>query len=136
MFAPPPVPAVCALILSIGVEDCCPWLNPCFLSCDVKVCPLYETIPCSYPSPFCWLALDKDILCPRSPRLISPPKAATVVICFCIFSIIYPSTLNWKIRVFLGLIFVILPFISTSLLGIIIKLIYWLFSLLPKNVYK
>ena len=40
MFAPPPVPVVCALILSIGVKDCCPWLKPCFCSCDNKVCDL------------------------------------------------------------------------------------------------
>jgi regulator of replication initiation timing len=59
-----------------------------------------------------------------------------IVICFCFFSLIYPSTTNWKARVFLGLIFIVLPFISTWLLGMIIKLIYWLFSLLPKNVYK
>lgn len=59
-----------------------------------------------------------------------------IVICFCVFSLIYPSTFNWKIRVFIALIFIILPFISTWLLGMIIKIIYWLFGLLPKNVYK
>lgn len=59
-----------------------------------------------------------------------------IVICFLIFSIIYPSAINWKIRAFLGLIFVILPFISTWILGKIIYLLYWLFDLLPKNVYK
>jgi enamine deaminase RidA (YjgF/YER057c/UK114 family) len=59
-----------------------------------------------------------------------------VFICFCIFSIIYPSLINWKIRLFLGLIFVILPFISTWILGKTIQLLYWLFDLLPKNVYK
>jgi len=59
-----------------------------------------------------------------------------IVICFLIFSIIYPSAINWKIRLFLGLIFVILPFISTWILGKIIYLLYWLFDLLPKNVYK
>lgn len=59
-----------------------------------------------------------------------------IVICFFVFSQIYPSSINWKIRLFLGLIFVILPLISTWLLGMIIKLIYWLFGLLPKNVYK
>lgn len=59
-----------------------------------------------------------------------------IVICFCVFSIIYPSIIDWKIRVFLGLIFVLLPLISTWILGIIIKLVYWLFDLLPKNVYK
>jgi len=59
-----------------------------------------------------------------------------IVICFCVFSLIYPSTTNWKIRVFLGLIFVMLPLISTWILGKIIQLIYWLFDLLPKNVYR
>jgi len=59
-----------------------------------------------------------------------------IVICFLVFSIIYPSAINLKIRIFLGLIFVILPFISTWILGNIIYLLYWLFDLLPKNVYK
>jgi hypothetical protein len=59
-----------------------------------------------------------------------------VVICFLIFSIIYPSSIDWKIRVFLGLLFVILPFISTFIFGKIIQIVYWLYSLLPKNVYK
>lgn len=59
-----------------------------------------------------------------------------IFICFCIFSVVYPSSVDLKIRVFLGLVFVILPFISTWLLGMIIKLVYWLFDLLPKNVYK
>lgn len=59
-----------------------------------------------------------------------------IVICFIIFSIIYHSTINLKIRLFLGLIFIILPLISSWILGMIIKLVYWLFSLLPKNVYK
>lgn len=59
-----------------------------------------------------------------------------IFICFCIFSIIYPSSVDLKIRIILGLVFLILPFISTWLLGMIIKLVYWLFDLLPKNVYK
>ena len=59
-----------------------------------------------------------------------------IVICFCVFSLIYPSSFNWKIRFFIALIFVILPFISTWLLGMVIKILYWLFNLLPKNVYK
>lgn len=58
------------------------------------------------------------------------------VICFCVFSLIYPSTINWKIRAFIALVFVALPFISTWILGKIIQLIYWLFDLLPKNVYR
>lgn len=59
-----------------------------------------------------------------------------IVICFCIFSLIYPSTFNWKIRAFISIIFIILPFISTWILGKIVQIIYWLFGLLPKNVYK
>jgi hypothetical protein len=59
-----------------------------------------------------------------------------VVISFLIFSLIYPSSVDWKIRLFLGLLFIILPFISTLIFGKIIQIIYWLYSLLPKNVYK
>lgn len=58
------------------------------------------------------------------------------VICFFVFSIIYPSQMNWKITAFIGLIFVLLPFISTWILGKFIQIIYGLFNLLPKNVYK
>lgn len=59
-----------------------------------------------------------------------------IVFCFCIFSIFYSSSIDYRIRIFLGFIFVIIPFISSWLLGMIIKLLYWLFSLMPKNVYK
>jgi hypothetical protein len=59
-----------------------------------------------------------------------------VLICYMIFSRIYPSSFDWKARFFIGLLLASLPFISTWLLGMIINLIYWLFSLLPKNVYK
>jgi hypothetical protein len=58
-----------------------------------------------------------------------------IVGCFFVFSLIYPSTFNWKVRLFILIIFIILPFISTILLGKIIQLIYWLFGILPKNVY-
>jgi hypothetical protein len=59
-----------------------------------------------------------------------------VVACFGVFSLIYPSTFNWKTRLFILLFFVVLPFISPFLLGKIISIIYWLFGFLPKNVYK
>jgi hypothetical protein len=59
-----------------------------------------------------------------------------IVICFGVFSLIYPSLYNWKIRCFIFLLFAVLPFISTWLLGKIIQILYWLFNLLPKNVYK
>ena len=58
-----------------------------------------------------------------------------VVICYVIFSLIYPSQTSWKIRGLLFLVFLVLPFISTFLLGKIIQFIYWVFGLLPKNVY-
>jgi hypothetical protein len=58
------------------------------------------------------------------------------VICFAVFSLIYPSQTNWKVRfaIFIGLI--ALPFLSTWILGIVIYLIYEAYNLLPKNVYK
>lgn len=59
-----------------------------------------------------------------------------VVICFIIFSLIYPSQFSFINRLLLIAFFVIIPFISTWILGKIIFIIYWLFSLLPKNVYK
>lgn len=55
-----------------------------------------------------------------------------VIICFIIFSLIYPS----QGKLGLVILFIILPFISTWILGKIIFIIYWLFGLLPKNIYK
>jgi hypothetical protein len=59
-----------------------------------------------------------------------------VVICLIIFTIVQPRQSSWKSKLFLVLIFVVLPFISTWVLGKIIFIAYWLFGLLPKNVYK
>jgi hypothetical protein len=59
-----------------------------------------------------------------------------VVLCFGIFSLIYPSQTNWKVRFVLFIIFIILPYISSWILGKIIQIIYWLYTLLPKNVYN
>jgi hypothetical protein len=59
-----------------------------------------------------------------------------IVICFGVFSLIYPSSYNWKTRALIFLLFVVIPFISTWVLGRIIQIVYWLFNLLPKNVYK
>ena len=58
------------------------------------------------------------------------------LICFIIFGFKYPSQISVVKRVFIFIGLVILPFISTWILGIFIKLIYYLYSLLPKNVYK
>lgn len=57
------------------------------------------------------------------------------VICFGIFSIIYPSQSDWKIKLATFIGFLLLPFFSTWILGKIIYLIYILYELLPKNVY-
>ena len=59
-----------------------------------------------------------------------------VVICFAVFSFIYPSQFSFISRVLLLMLFIVLPFISTWILGKIVFLIYWLFGFLPKNVYK
>jgi hypothetical protein len=59
-----------------------------------------------------------------------------ILICFAVFSFFYPSKFSFKIRLLLLIIFIILPYISTFLLGKIIQFFYWLFGLLPKNVYK
>jgi hypothetical protein len=59
-----------------------------------------------------------------------------VVICFVIFSLIYPSQSSLIIRILLLGVFILLPFVSTWILGKIIQLVYWLFGFIPKNVYK
>jgi hypothetical protein len=59
-----------------------------------------------------------------------------IIICFGVFSLIFPSSFNWKIRGLISLLFLGLPFVSTFILGKIIQLVYWIFGLLPKNVYK
>jgi len=58
------------------------------------------------------------------------------VICYLIFSFVYPSQTKFIIRfgIFVGLI--ILPFISSMILGTIIYLIHKVYEIFPKNVYK
>ena len=58
-----------------------------------------------------------------------------IVVCFFVFSLIYPSLYNWKVRLIILIILFFLPFISIILLGRFIQLIHWLFGFLPKNVY-
>jgi hypothetical protein len=59
-----------------------------------------------------------------------------LVICFAVFSLIYPSQTTFMIRMLVLCVFILLPFVSTWILGKIIQLIYWLFSFVPKNVYN
>ena len=59
-----------------------------------------------------------------------------VVICFAAFSLIYPSQSSWKTKLVLLVVFIVLPFFSTFILGKIIYLVYEAYNLLPKNVYN
>jgi len=54
---------------------------------------------------------------------------------FIIFSIMYPSQTNWKIKLASFIGFILLPFFSTWILGKIISIIYTAYEMLPKNVY-
>jgi len=58
------------------------------------------------------------------------------VICFVIFSFVYPSQSSTRTQLvtFAGLI--ALPFVSTWLLGKIVSVIYIAYNTLPKNVYR
>jgi predicted RNase H-like HicB family nuclease len=54
---------------------------------------------------------------------------------FIIFSIMYPSQSNWNVKLASFIGFILLPFLSTWILGTFIYLIYKLYDMLPKNVY-
>ena len=58
------------------------------------------------------------------------------VIAFAIFSLTYPSDTNIKIKIGVFILLIILPFISTWILGMLIYLFYEIYNTLPKNVYK
>lgn len=59
-----------------------------------------------------------------------------VALSLAVFSLTYPSQISAKSKMILVLVFLILPFISTWILGKLIYVIYWLFGFLPKNVYN
>lgn len=58
------------------------------------------------------------------------------VICFGVFTLVYQSQTNWKIRLAIFIGFIFLPLFSTLILSIIVYLSYKIYGLLPKNVYK
>jgi len=58
------------------------------------------------------------------------------VMSFGIFSLLYPSQSTTIIKTVIFILLIALPFISTFILGVIIYLIYELYNLLPKNVYR
>jgi hypothetical protein len=57
------------------------------------------------------------------------------VICFGLFSLIYPSQIKFIIRLVIFIALIILPFFSSWILSMIIYLIHNLYNLLPKNIY-
>jgi hypothetical protein len=58
------------------------------------------------------------------------------VILFGVFNFIYPSQMSGKIRAVIFIILLILPFISTWILGKLVMMIYSIYGLLPTNVHK
>ena len=58
------------------------------------------------------------------------------VLCFAAFCLVYPSSTSWKIKLALLLGFILLPFLSTWILGKIIYYAYEVYEFIPKNVYK
>jgi len=59
-----------------------------------------------------------------------------IVILFVIFNFTYQSSFSFWKRVGIFIFLLILPYISTWILGRFIQLIYWLYSMIPKNMYK
>jgi len=57
------------------------------------------------------------------------------VIGYCISVFFYNSSFNWKLKFAILLFLIVLPFISTWLLGMLVMLMYEVYNLLPKNVY-
>ena len=57
------------------------------------------------------------------------------VIGFIILSFIYPSTVNWKTKLGITIGLIILPFISTWILAFIIRIIYNIYDMIPKNIH-
>lgn len=59
-----------------------------------------------------------------------------VLLCFIIFSFVFPSQTSFNVKIGLIILFALLPFISTWLLGTIIYLLHAIYNILPKNVYN
>jgi len=57
------------------------------------------------------------------------------IICFGIFSFIFPSDIKWYIRLIIFIGFIILPFVSTKLLSMVIWFFYKIYEVLPRNVH-
>ena len=58
------------------------------------------------------------------------------VLCYVVFSFIYPSNLSMLLRIVILILMILLPFFSTWILGKIIEIIHNIYYLLPKNAHK
>lgn len=58
-----------------------------------------------------------------------------LIICFVLFSFIYPTQLSRKARIGIFILLNFLPFIASKLLGLFLFMAYQLYSLLPKNTH-
>ena len=58
------------------------------------------------------------------------------VLAFGIFNFIYPSQMSFIKRMVIFILFIILPFLSTWILGKLIWIVYSIYGLLPKNLHK
>jgi 4-amino-4-deoxy-L-arabinose transferase-like glycosyltransferase len=58
------------------------------------------------------------------------------LILFAIFNFVYPSQISWKIRLAVFIVLLLLPFVSTWILGKIVVMIYNIYHILPTNVHK
>jgi VIT1/CCC1 family predicted Fe2+/Mn2+ transporter len=58
------------------------------------------------------------------------------VLCYVVFSFIYPSNLSMLLRIVILILMILLPFFSTLILGKIIEIIHNIYYLLPKNAHK
>lgn len=61
---------------------------------------------------------------------------AIVVIVYFFSAFFYASSFNWKIKLAIFILLLLLPFVSTQLLSLIVSFVYKIYDLLPKNVYK
>ena len=58
------------------------------------------------------------------------------LILFAVFNFVYPSQFSWKIRIIMFIVLLLLPFVSSWILGKLVMIIYNIYDTLPKNVHK
>jgi hypothetical protein len=58
------------------------------------------------------------------------------VLCYVVYNFMYPSQVSFIVRIIILGIMVLLPFISTWILGKIVGIVYDIYNWLPKNAHK